>query len=106
MMRMPCWAAAFLLSLIGAVIAILPFLLRDEGYIAMSHDFTAQEIAFHTFMNETVRSGNLLWNWAIDLGGNFVESFSFYNLGSAFSWISFLFPPELTPRVMGVIMIL
>lgn len=105
-MGMPCWMAAFLLSLAGAVIAILPFLLRDEGYIAMSHDFTAQEIAFHTFMNETVRSGNLLWNWAIDLGGNFLESFSFYNLGSAFSWISFLFPPELTPRVMGVIMIL
>ena len=39
-MGMPCWMAAFLLNLVGAAIAILPFLLRDEGYIAMSHDLS------------------------------------------------------------------
>lgn len=104
--NMPCWMVAFLINFIGAMAAIIPFLMRDKGYIAMSHDFTAQEIAFHTFMNETVRSGNLLWNWAIDLGGNFLESFSFYNVGSVFSWISFLFSPELMPRIMGWMIIL
>ena len=90
-MRMPCWVAAFLLSLVGAVIAILPFLLRDEGYIAMSHDFTAQEIAFHTFMNETVRSGNLLWNWAIDLAEILWRALAFIIWAAPFHGFRFCF---------------
>lgn len=104
--NLPCWLLAFLVNLAAAMLAICPFLLRDHGYIAMSHDFTAQEIAFQTFMNDTVKSGNLLWNWSIDLGGNFLESFSFYNIGSIFAWLSFLFPSELVPRVMGWMIIL
>lgn len=102
----PCWLFAFFAALVTAMLAICPFLIRDHGYIAMSHDFTAQEIAFNMFMNETVKSGNLLWNWAIDLGSNFLETFSFYNVGSVFFWLSLLFPADMIPRVMGWMIIL
>ena len=104
--KVPCWLVAFMVNLVIAMLAICPFLLRDNGYIAMSHDFSAEEIAFNIFMNDTVKSGNLLWNWGIDLGGNFLESFSFYNIGSVFVWISLLFPSELIPKVMGWMIIL
>lgn len=102
----PCWLIAFGVNLIAAILAIGPFLIRDHGYFAMSHDFTAQEIAFNMLMNDTVKSGNLLWNWGIDLGGNFLESFSFYNVGSIFFWISLIFPAEWIPRVLGFLLIL
>lgn len=104
--RLPCFAAAFLANLAVALGAMLPFLLRDKGYFAMAFDFSAQEIPFNILMNRTVKSGNLLWNWAIDLGGNFLESFAFYNVGSVFNWISFLFPAEWVPRLIGWMMIL
>ncbi len=100
-MRLPCWGAALLVNLAVAVAAVLPLLLRNHGYMAMSHDFSAQEIPFNIFMNDTVKSGNLLWNWGIDLGGNFLEAFSFYNVGSVFFWITLLFPAKYASRIMG-----
>lgn len=104
--KMPCWLAAFLVNLAVALAAIAPLILVNNGYMAMSHDFSAQEIAFNMLMNDTVKSGNLLWNWGIDLGGNFLESFSFYNVGSVFFWITLLFPAEYMSRVMGWMLIL
>lgn len=101
-----CWLTAFWINLAVATLAIGPFLLRDYGYLAMSHDFTAQEIAFNMFMNDTIKSGNLLWNWGIDLGGNFLEAFSFYNVGSIFFWLTLLFPAKVIPRIMGCMLIL
>ena len=88
------------------MLAVVPFLIRDHGYFAMSHDFTAQEIAFNIFMNDTIKSGNLLWNWGLDLGSNFLETFSFYNVGSVFLWFTLLFPAKVIPRVMGWMVIL
>ena len=89
-----------------ALAAIAPMLIKNHGYMAMSHDFSAQEITFNMLMNDTVKSGNLLWNWGIDLGGNFLETFSFYNVGSPFFWLTLLFPAEYMSRVMGWMIIL
>lgn len=102
----PCWAWAFLLNMAVALAAIAPMLIKNHGYMAMSHDFSAQEITFNMLMNDTVKSGNLLWNWGIDLGGNFLETFSFYNVGSPFFWLTLLFPAEYMSRVMGWMIIL
>jgi len=104
--RLPLWIRAFFVNFLAGMLAIGPFLLAGGGYFAMSHDFSAQEIPFHIFMNRTVKSGNLGWNWAIDLGGNFTECFAFYNLGSIFTWLEFLFPADWMPRVMGWFLIL
>jgi len=104
--KMPCWLAAFIVNLAVALAAVAPQLLANKGYMAMSHDFSAQEIPFNMLMNDTVKSGNLLWNWGIDLGGNFLESFSFYNVGSVFFWITLLFPARSMAKVMGWMIIL
>ena len=96
---------AFLLCGSIATIIIIPILLMNDGYFALSHDFTAEEIPFGMLMNSALKSGEL-WNWGIDLGGNLIEAFSFYNIGSVFNWISFLFPAIMYPRVIGWILIL
>ena len=106
MKRRNCWLLAFFVNLTVAMAACLPFLIRDGGYFAMTNDFAAQEIPFQMLMNDTVKSGNLLWNWAIDLGGNFLESLSFYNFGSIFTWLSFLFPSRMVPKLIGWMIIL
>lgn len=100
------WLMAFLVNFTAAGVAIFPFLIRDNGYFAMPFDFTAQELAFSIFMNDTIKEGNFLWNWAIDLGGNFLECFSFYNVGSIFFWITLLFPADLMPKVIGWMVII
>ncbi len=99
--RIPVWLIAFLVNLLVAVIALGFYIFQNNGYFAMYYDFTAQEIPFNIFMNETVKSGNLLWNWGIDIGSNFLESFSFYNIGSIFFWLMLLFPAEMVPQVIG-----
>lgn len=104
--KMPIWFLALAVNFVVALVAIGPFLLRDNGYIAMSHDFSAQELGFNILMNETVKSGNLLWSWNIDIGSNFLESFSFYNVGSIFFLASLIFPAQMMPRVMGWMMII
>ncbi len=104
--QMPIWMWAFLINFIAGMAAICPLLIRDGGYLGMPFDYTAQELAFNMFMNDSIKDGNILWNWAIDLGGNFLESFSFYNVGSIFFWITLLFPAESFPRVIGWIIIL
>lgn len=104
--ELPCWGWAFFLNLAVALAAIAPMLAKNHGYLAMSHDFSAQEIPFQILMNDAVKSGNLLWNWGIDLGGNFLESFGFYNVGSVFFWLTLPFPAKALPRVMGWMILL
>ena len=104
--RMPYWLCTFIISFIVAAAAILPVLVNNNGYIAMSHDFAAEEISYNILMNKAVKSGDILWNWGIDIGSNFVETFSFYGLGSPFMWIMLLFPAAMVPKLLGPVMIL
>ena len=100
------WLQAFAVNLIIAMVVICPILILNQGLFTLEFDFSAQEIPFQLFMHDAVRSGNILWNWGIDLGGNFLESFGFYNLGSPFAWISILLPKNLIPYAIGWIIIL
>lgn len=51
--------------------------------------------------NRAVKSGNIGWSWSIDLGSSFVGALGFYVLGSPFTWLSFLFPPDSYPYSTG-----
>ena len=103
---LPNWCVAFGINFLLALIVIGPILLKNNGFLAMSHDFSAQEIAFNISANRALKSGEFLWNWGLDLGGNLLEVFSFYNLGSIFFWISLLFPAKWSPLVMPWMMML
>lgn len=106
MKRIPVWLKAFLINSIIGMCIIVPFVLKGNGYFTLSNDFNAQEISFNIFMNNAVKSGEVLWNMGIDIGSNFIESFGFYNLGSPFVWLSLLFPATAIPRVLPWMFIL
>ncbi|MDO4492986.1 MAG: YfhO family protein [Clostridia bacterium] len=97
--------AAFLLSFLMASAVFVPKMWANGGLFALTSDFTAQQIPFGMLMNEGVKSG-ALWNAGIDLGGNLLESFGFYNLGSPFFLVTLLFPAAAYPYLMGWLMIL
>lgn len=103
--NLPCWVYAFFLNLGVAILAIVPLLVINDGYLAMSHDFTAEQIPFNMLMNDAIKNGSILWNWGIDIGSNFLEAFSFYNVGSIFVWLMLIFPAKAIPYVLGPMLI-
>ena len=92
---------AFIINLFIALLVIAPILIRNNGIFALSHDFNAQSLPFQLFMHDTLNSRNFIWNWAIDIGGNFLEAFSFYCLGSPFTLITMICPKSLLPYMIG-----
>lgn len=77
------------------------FMAKNGGLFTLVDDFDAQEIPFNIFCNQAIKSGDVFWNWNIDIGSDFVTTFSFYNLGSPFFWITLLFPAKAFPYLMG-----
>ncbi|MCR1839480.1 YfhO family protein [Murimonas intestini] len=100
------YLCAFMASLCCGILAFIYFILKGEGLFTLSNDFNAQEISFNMLANNAIKSGEVLWNWNIDIGSSFVETFSFYNLGSPFFWISLVFPAKAFPFLIGWIYIL
>lgn len=101
------WAAiAFGLSFLCAFISIVPFLIKGNGILTLSNDFNAQELAFNMFANNAIKKGEIFWNWNIDIGSDFITTFSFYNIGSPFFWITMIFPAKVFPYLMGWIYML
>ncbi len=91
---------ALIVNLVIAFLAFIGFIVSNGGLLTLSHDYNAQEIVFNLFANRSIKEGNVFFNWAIDMGSDFTSSFSFYNLGSPFFWITLLFSPEMVPYVM------
>ena len=97
---------AFLCSLILGCIIILPFIIIGKGVLAIWADYNVQQIPFGEIMNHSLKEGSFLWSWYNELGSNFIGTFSFYNLFSPFSIISYLFPARWYPYLSGWLMIL
>lgn len=79
----------FLLVVFGinfalAFLSLIFFIVKGGGVLTLTDDFNAQEIPFNMLTNTAIKSGDVFWNWNIDIGSDFVETFSFYNLGSPF----------------------
>ena len=101
------WALkSFGINLLIALVIFVPFIIQGNGMLTMGEDFDAQELAFNIFANREIKAGNVFFNWAIDIGSDFVSSLSFYNLGSPFFWITLPFAPEVFPWLIGWILIL
>ncbi len=86
------WIKAFFLNFLLALIAFLGILVQDKGLFTLCNDFNEQQIPFMMFMNKSIKSGEIFWNWNIDLGSDFIGAMSYYSLGSPFFWITLLFP--------------
>lgn len=102
----PVYWVCFCVNFLVALVAIVPFLIQGKGYLALVGDYNAQQIPFGIFMSQSVHDGEILWNWAIDLGGNFLESFNFFDFLSPFALLSYAFPSSWFPVIMPWILML
>ena len=84
-----------------AFLAFIYFIVRGGGLFTQSYDFNAQELSFNMLANQAIKNGDVFWNWNIDIGSDFVETYSFYNIGSPFFWITLLFPASAFPYIVG-----
>ena len=91
----------FVLGYFAAMLSFAVLLIRGDGIFTLGNDFNKQQIPFHMLANRAIKSGNIGWNWSIDLGSSFIGAFGFYVLGSPFAWLSFLFSAENYPYVTG-----
>ena len=97
---------AFFINLIIAMAAFVPFIIKGSGMLTLGDDFDAQELVFGMLANREIKEFDVFFNWAIDMGSDFISSFGFYNLGSPFFWITLPFKPEVYPWLVGPILIL
>lgn len=91
---------AFLLGVLGAFFIFLPFAIVDKGFFLYAGDYNVQQIPFYMYVNQFIKNGGGTWSWATDLGSSVVNSFTFYNIGSPFLWISLIFPSRWMPYMM------
>ena len=93
----------FTLCFLTAVLLFLPHCIIDAaaggGYFHYAGDFNDQQINFYQYANAFVKQGGT-FSWATDLGSGFVNSYSFYLLGSPFFWLSLAVPARLMPWAM------
>ena len=99
-----------LLCALTAAIFFLPFYIIDGGFFHYAGDFNSQQISFYRYMNGFIKgtgypdgmagAARSTFSWATDLGSGFVNSYSFYLLGSPFFWLSMVVPARLMPWAM------
>ncbi|MDO4620318.1 MAG: YfhO family protein [Lachnospiraceae bacterium] len=83
---------AFLVNLLAGILAFGVFIIADGGLFSVAGDFNVQQIPFAMHANDAIKSGNVVWDWSLDLGSNFIGGMSFYVLGNPSFWLSLLFP--------------
>jgi len=90
----------FILGFFCAFCIFVSFLVMDKGFFLYAGDYNSQQIPFYMYMVNMVQQGKLNWSWATDLGSSFINSFSYYGLGSPFFWLSCLFPYKAAPYIL------
>lgn len=96
------WRVFGLCFLVAAAL-FLPHCIADAvwggGYFHYAGDFNDQQNNFYQYANAFVKEGGT-FSWATDLGSGFVNSYSFYLLGSPFFWLTLWVPSRLMPWMM------
>lgn len=89
-----------------AACIFIPFMIIDGGMFRYCGDFNSQQIPFYRYANEFVKTANGQYSWESDLGGSFINSFSFYLTGSPFFWLTLLLPSSWVPFFMAPMLML
>ena len=90
----------FLFCLAASAAIFIPFMIVDKGLFIYAGDFNSQQITFWQYANDFIKEGKGQFSWATDLGSSFINSYSFYMIGSPFFWFSLLFPSAWLPYLM------
>ena len=96
----------FGLCALAAGLMLLPFWIVDKGIFLYAGDFNTQQIAFSYHMDRYLEAGGGSFDWATDLGSGFINSYSFYLLGSPFFWLGSILPAGAYPYLMVPLLML
>lgn len=86
----------FFTAFIVFALITVPVVIYTKGYMIYYGDFNSQQLPFLHHMTQSVKNGNMAWDWGTDLGSDFITAYSYYLLGSPFFWIMALLPSNLT----------
>ncbi len=100
------WLSTFFFALFAAAVMFAPFVITGNGYFTFYGDFDVQQIPFYQMCHNAVRTGDFGWNYATDLGTDFIGSYTFYLLGSPFFWLTVPFPNNIVPYLMAPLLVL
>ena len=67
---------AFVLNFAIAAAALLPDMIRDGGLLLVAADVDAEQRSYNMLSNNASKSGEVQWKWRIDIGSEFVYTFS------------------------------
>ncbi|MBQ6376918.1 MAG: YfhO family protein [Lachnospiraceae bacterium] len=95
-----------MLSFAAAVLSFGWFILAHGGLFTVAGDFNVQQIPFAMHAQDAIKSGNVIWDWSLDLGSNFIGGMAFYVLGNPSFWLSLLVPSRWFMYVVGWIYVL
>ena len=100
------YMTAFLINLAIAGLAFGWSILANKGLFSLAGDFNSQQITFAMHANDMIKSGQIGFDYSIDLGSGFIGSMAFYILGVPTFWISMLFPSDAFMYVVGWLYVL
>lgn len=92
----------FILAFLVALLLFLPIALRDAMLWQPFHyagDYNSQSMLFWQYANQFIKDGGS-FSWETELGSGFINSYSYYMLGSPFFWASLWIPSKLMPWAM------
>lgn len=92
----------FILAFLTALLLFLPISLRDAMLGQPFHyagDYNSQSMLFWQYANQFIKDGGS-FSWETELGSSFVNSYSYYMLGSPFFWASLWIPSKWMPWAM------
>ena len=92
---------AFLINLVIGFFSFIWIILRNNGLFTLCDDFNNQTIPLSMVIHDAIKTGNIFWNWNIDMGSSFVGSTSFNVLGDPFFYLTLPFPKNLFPYLTG-----
>lgn len=78
----------FVLNLLIAACVFIPMAILGQGRFTMCEDWNTYVLAFRYLENQAVHSGNIFWNWNIDLGSSLIGDFTQFSLFlDPFNWL-------------------
>lgn len=90
-----------------AFLSLGVFILQGHGAFTVVSDFNTQQIPFTIGLHNSLLDGGFDgWSWNADLGSSTLQTYSFYEMGSIFFYLSMLFPAKAFPYLIGWIYML
>lgn len=101
------YAYVFFTAFTIMLAVLLPMIIYNGGIFTYYGDYNSQEIPFYYHVNKEIRQNGLFgFDWGTDLGSSLFTSYSFYNTGSVFFYLTLLVPQGAVIFVMPIIMAL